>query len=258
MLGSYAYFQWSWVQNYLGMLAFAIGPGMLVLATIGIKGLLDEGATPLVALLGPTASYLALFCLYPEARHRYLLPVFPVLCVVSAVGYKALTMVGREGRILASFLILVTALWWVADYRFSPNQCRYYAPSVAYAADYDAMKQMATSMHTIKPGVILGYSTRLDSGIEAVYYHELPFVWGRGGLRLFGREVVDKLVHDFRISYIWTDDDLVGKLREWFPRARVVMSNPPFRLLDVTPDENRPGDSLRSPSNRGVFQDRNV
>ena len=95
-------------------------------------------------------------------------------------------------------------------------------------ADYDAMKQLALRMRTSKHGVVLGYSSRLDAGLEAVYYNDLPFVLGRGGMNLFGRKEVEKLIHDFHISYVWTDDDLVDKLRAWFPRSSVVMSRAPL------------------------------
>jgi hypothetical protein len=105
------------------------------------------------------------------------------------------------------------------------------------------MKQLALRMRTLKPGIVLGYSGRLDAGLEAVYYNDLPFVWGRGGLKLFGRKEVEKQIQDFYISYMWTDDDLLGKIRAWFPRSSVVMSNPPFCVLDVSPNEDPVGSS---------------
>ena len=235
--------QWDAVQKQLEILTIAVGPGMLLLAAIGLKRLLDEGLTSFVAMLGPSASYLALSWLLPwPPQPRYILPVLPVMCVIASVGYKALTAVGRRGIILASLFLLLSAVWWIADFRFSPNQTRYYVEDTAYTADYDAMKQLALRMRTIRPGVVLGYSHRLDSGLEAVYYHDLPFVSGRRGLELFDRPEVEKLVHDFHVSYIWTDESLLEKVQEWFPRARVVLTGPPFSLLELRPNEDPVGD----------------
>jgi hypothetical protein len=163
--------------------------------------------------------------------------------VIAAAGYKAIIAVGRRGIILASLLLLLTGVWWIADYRLSPNQIRYYFEDTSYPADYDAMKQLAVRMRTIKPGVVLGYSGLLDSGVETVYYHDLPFVLGRAGMELFDRDEVEKLVHDFHISYIWTDENLLHKVQEWFPRGRVVMATPPFCVLDVRPHEDPVGSS---------------
>ena len=242
LLKSLPRMEWNAVQAHLGILALALGPGVLLLASMGLKRLLDKGSITLVAMLGPSASYLAFSSLIGMPQARFLVPVFPVMCVVAAVGYKALTEVGRRGIILASLLILLSAVWWAADYKFSPNQTRYYFEDTAYTADYDAMKQLALRMRTIRPGVVLGYSRRIDSGLDAVYYHDLPFVWGRGGFNLFERPEVEKLVQDFHVSYIWTDESLLEKLQEWFPRARVVLTGPPFSLLELRPNEDPVGD----------------
>jgi len=243
LLGGYAHSQWGVVQKQFENLTTVVGPGMLLLAAIGLKRLLDEGLTSFVAMLGPSAIYLALSWLLPwPPQPRFILPVLPVLCVIASVGYKALTAVGRRGIILASLLLLLSAVWWIADFRFSPNQTRYYVEDTAYPADYDAMKQLALRMRTIRPGVVLGYSRRLDSGLEAVYYHDLPFVSGRRGLELFDRPEVEKLVQDFHVSYIWTDESLLEKLQEWFPRARVVLTGAPFSLLELRPNEDPVGD----------------
>ena len=245
VLRSFPRMEWRALQLHLGILAFALGPGMLLLAAIGLKRLLDEGTITLVALLGPSASYLAFTLLIPLPQPRYLLPIFPVICVVAAVGYKALTAVGRRGINLASLFLLLSAVWWIADYRFSPNQSRYYFEDTADPAEYDAMKQLALRMRTIKPGVVLGYSGRFVSGVETVYYHDLPFVVGRGHVRLFDRDEIEKLVHDFHVSYIWTDEILLDKVQVWFPRGRVVMAGPPFYVLDVRPNEDPVGGSPR-------------
>jgi len=165
------------------------------------------------------------------------MPVLPIICVAAAIGYESLIAVGRRGSIIASALLLLAAVWWVADYKFSPNQSRYYFEDTAYTADYDAMKQLALKMRTIKPGVVLGYAYRLDAGTETEYYHDLPLVVGRGGLKLFGRDEIEKLVRDFHITHIWTDESSINRLREWFPAARVLMDNPPFSVLELTRDE---------------------
>jgi hypothetical protein len=254
LLKSYVRGQWPMVQEYLAMLAFSIGPGMLLLAVIGLKRLLDEGTIPLVTLFGPAGSYLVLICFLPQPRTRYILPVLPILCVLAAVGYQALTAVGRRGTILATLFLLVIAAWWVADYRLSPNQTRYYFEDTTYPAQYDAMKELALRMRTLEPGVVLGYSGRIDAGLEAVYYHDMPFVWGRGGYTLLNRGGVEKLVKDLHISYIWTDEDLLPNVQKWFPTGRVVMANPPFCVLDVRPNEDRDGSSPRgSPDAGQVF-----
>ncbi len=242
LLKRYPRMEWHAVQAQLGVVAFALGPGMLLLASMGLKRLLDQGTITLLAMLGPSASYLAFSLLIPFSTPRYVLPVFPVMCVIASVGYKALTAVGRRGMILASLFLLLTAVWWIADFRFSPNQTRYYVEDTAYTADYDAMKQLALRMRTIRPGVVLSYSRRLDSGLETAYYHDLPLVSGRRGLELFDQPEVEKLVHDFHVSYIWTDESLLEKVQEWFPRARVVLTGPPFSLLELTPNEEPVGD----------------
>ena len=234
--------EWDAVQAHLGNLTIAVGPGMLLLASMGLKRLLDKGLDHVCCHARPIRQLPGIQLADPLPQARFLVPVFPVMCVVASVGYKALTAVGRRGMILASLLLLLSAVWWIADFRFSPNQTRYYFEDTAYTADYDAMKQLALRMRTIRPGVVLGYSRRLDSGLEAVYYHDLPFVSGRGGFNLFDRPEVEKLVQDFHVSYIWTDESLLEKVQEWFPRARVVLTGPPFSLLELRPNEDPVGD----------------
>jgi hypothetical protein len=123
LLGNYVFFRWLAVQRNLEFLVTVVGPGILLLAAVGVKRLLDEGLPLFVAMLGPSAAYLAFSWLLPfPPQPRFILPVLPVLCVIASVGYKALTAVGRRGIIFASLLLLFSAVWWVADFRFSPNQ----------------------------------------------------------------------------------------------------------------------------------------
>ena len=98
LLGGYAHSQWGVVQKQFENLTTALGPGMLLLAAIGLKSLLDEGLISFVAMLGPSASYLALSWLLPwPPQPRFILPVLPVLCVIASVGYKARQR-GRPSR----------------------------------------------------------------------------------------------------------------------------------------------------------------
>jgi len=233
--------EWHAVQAGLGVMAFALGPGMLLLASIGLKRLVDHGTVTLLAMLGPSASYLAFSLLIPFPTPRYYVPVFPVMCVIASIGYKALTALGRRGMILATLCLSLTAVWWIADFRLSPNQSRYYFDDTLYNAEYDAMKKLALRMRTIKPGVLLTYSNKLDSGLETAYYHDLPLVSGRG-MRLFDRPAVEKLVHDFHVSYIWTDSSLLEEVQRWFPKARVLLTGPPFFVLELRPEEAPAGD----------------
>lgn len=94
------------------------------------------------------------------------------------------------------------------------------------------MLPLARELGQLEPGVILGYSNP-DGGLETVYWHRFPFVYGRG------REIdeVQKLVHDFDVRYIWTDQSTVHMIESYFPEARIILSNEPYYVLEVSQED---------------------
>jgi hypothetical protein len=92
------------------------------------------------------------------------------------------------------------------------------------------MLPLARELKNLEPGVVLGYTGLLDGGIETVYWHKLPYVCGRG----LEMHEIQKLVHDFGIRYVWTDQVTKHQIESSFPKAALILSNDLYCVFEIS------------------------
>ena len=91
----------------------------------------------------------------------------------------------------------------MAGYRDQPPT-RYYQYDAEWAATYAKMLPLARELGKRERGVVMGYAYILDGGMETVYWHRQPFVYGRE----LPPEALSKVVEDFGVRYLWTQADM--------------------------------------------------
>jgi hypothetical protein len=206
-----------------------IGPFCTVLALIGCVALFKRDKHKAMALVVPCALYVIAVFLWATYRYRYLLPVLPAAYIAAGFGFVALCR-RRLAWKLAGCLCFAGTLAWGAQGFFEKPRAQYYQEDEGRAAQYASMRELATELGTLEPGVTLGYAESLDAGIETVYWHEFPFVAGHGFTQA---EEIRKLVSDFGVRYIWADKATVDRLKSFLPEARLILRNERYFVFEM-------------------------
>jgi hypothetical protein len=165
---------------------------------------------------------------------RFLVPLLPALLVLAGVGAVWLWHRGRAQAWAAGVLVIGTIGFDIPAY-FERPPTRYYVDDANYAEDYRRMRSLAAQLAKLPPGPVLGYSMSLDGGIETVYFHRFPFVRGRrfDGSGLLDPEVLQRLVHDFGVRYVWVDTATRRDARHLFRDATPRLRNARYAVLEL-------------------------
>lgn len=214
---------------FLRSYGLEIGPFCLILALVGCLALFQRDQRKGIALVLTSALYVIIIFLWPAFKYRFLVPVLLATYIAAAFGFVKLYY-GRSFWKLLGWICLVGTLVWGAQGFFEQPPTRYYHNDDEHAASYEKMLPLARELGQLEPGVILGYSRSLGGGLETIYWHRFPFVYGRG------REIdeVQKLVHDFDIRYIWVEQSTVHVIESCLPEARAILSNEPYYVFEVS------------------------
>jgi hypothetical protein len=213
------------LRSYLSEL----GPFCLVLMLAGTVTLFKANRRRAAAFVLPYAIYAITISLWATFKYRFLVPLLPAAYAAAAFGFVELCDKRRFWRLAGYVCLLGTLAWGIPSF-FEQPPTRYYLDDNIHAADYERMRPLAMALGSLEPGVTLGHSNSLDGGIETVYWHRFPFVYGRG----FNTQEVQKLVHDFDVRYIWTDESTVHQIASEFPEARVILTNEPYYVFDLS------------------------
>lgn len=206
-----------------------LGPFCLALMLVGTVTLFKANRRRAVAFVLPCAIYAITISLWATFKYRFLVPLLPAAYVAAAFGLVKLCDKRRFWRLAGYVCLLGTLAWGIPSF-FEKPPTRYYLDDDIHAADYEKMRPLAIALGSLEPGVTLGYSNSLDGGIETVYWHRFPFVCGRG----FNMQEVQKLVHDFDVRYIWTDESTAQQIASEFPEASVILTNEPYYVLALS------------------------
>jgi hypothetical protein len=217
-----------------------VGPFCLVLLVAGWAGLFRQRRRAALASLLPVLIYTLTVLLWATDRSRFVVPIIPLTYLVAAVGFAFLLRNRLPWRVLGWVCLTGTIAWSVVGYRDQPPT-RYYQNDAEWAATYAKMLPLAQELGKREPGVVLGYAYILDGGIETVYWHRQPFVYGRE----LPPETLNKVVEDFGVRYLWTQADMSEDVLTRFPRAREILANdvfhvfelPSFDLAPLTPEQ---------------------
>jgi hypothetical protein len=218
----------AFVRQYL----LEIGPFCLALAVIGLIQVFKSSKRFFFALVFPSFLYVMIIFLWATYRYRFLVPALPVAYMAASVGFVELYRDTRAKSVfLKAFVIacLAGTIMWGGPSFFQEPPTKYYQYEDMHALQYEEMRTLAFELREMAPGVVLGYSRTLDGGIETVYWHQLPFVYGRG----LEMETIQKLTHDFDVRYIWADQTTVHQVESAFSNAVLVLSGDIYFVFEL-------------------------
>ena len=87
---------------------------------------------------------------------------------------------------------------------------------------------MVEKMKTLKPSLVVGSARSLDGGLEALYYHEFPYVHARG----FDWKLIERIRNDYNAKYFWTDEIMLSKYEAYTDKLKLVATSGKFRLFE--------------------------
>ena len=111
-------------------------------------------------------------------RDRFLAPALPAAYLLGAIGL-AVILRRRRPWPVAGWLLLAGALAWNVPGLLEQPPTRYYRDDAAWAAGYARMRSLVADLNQREHDVVLSYSITLDGGMETVYWHNFPLVYGR-------------------------------------------------------------------------------
>ena len=205
-----------------------VGPFGLILLVAGWAGLFRSRRRVALASLLPFLSYALMVFLWATARDRFVVPIIPLTYLVAAAGFAFLLKGHLPWRALGWICLAGTVAWSVAGYRDQPPT-RYYKNDADWAVGYAKMLPLARELDKLDRGVVLSYAFILDGGMETVYWQHQPLVYGRE----LPPEALGKVVEDFGVRYLWTDPHTFEDALARFPRAREILANDLFHVLEL-------------------------
>lgn len=216
------------IKDFSSGYFFEVGIFCIVLTIIGVVVLINQDFSKALAFILPFTLYCLVIFLWPSYKNRFIVPLLPLTYIAAAFGFSALIRNRMRWKIVGVILFAGMIVWGLPSY-FLEEPTKYYEDSLSHAENYSRMKDLASEMTNLDPGTVLGYSNELDGGIETIYFHRLPFVYGSG----FKIDEMIKLVRDFNVRYIWTDNSNVGTIKNEIPEANLILSNDLFLVFDL-------------------------
>jgi len=208
-----------------------MGPFALVLAAIGALRLWLEDKTRLFTILLPAAVYSATIFLWATYKFRFLVPLLPAVYLLSAYGFGFLYHLPGKRKWLAWLALAGMVGGMLPTYLDSPGGLYAGNETRAQAKLYDQMQPLALELAQREAGVVLGMAQGLDGGIETVYWQRFPFVAGRD----LDPQALVKLVNDFHVRYLWSDEATNAPLLDTFPAAILILESAPFYVYELPP-----------------------
>jgi hypothetical protein len=210
-----------------------LGPFCLSLVAVGLLHVFRTNRPLMRAGVLTFGGCLATMLLWGEFQlTRFLVPLLPACYLLAGAGSA---MLWARGRRWALGVCLLGALGWMVPAYLERPPTRYYSHDANYARRYAAMKRVATRLAELPRGTVLGYAISLDGGIEAIYYHRMPFVRGR---RLVGGEGLDSealrtLAADCSVRYVWVDAKTQRQALRTFGSAQVRLEQDGYAVLEL-------------------------
>ena len=207
----------------------AVGPFCLILAAIGCVRIFRRSRREAVSFTLPFLFYMIIVILWATFKDRFLVPALPAAYIAASVGFVKLW----EGKSVALRLLGVVCLagtlaWGVPRY-FDETPTMYFSDDGWHAHLYSRMLPLVGELSDLEPGVVLGVAPSLDGGFETVYWLGWPFVYGRGR----NMREVQKLVDDFGVRYIWSDQATTGMIESTLPNASLILSNENYQVFEL-------------------------
>ena len=209
-----------------------VGPFCLALATIGCVGIFRRSRREGLAFALPFLAYTIIVILWATFKYRFLVPALLAAYIAAAVGFVKLWEGNHVALRLIGVVCLVGTLAWGVPRFFDETPTMYYADDDKGAHLYGRMLSLVDELKDQEPGVVLGVAPSLDGGFETVYWLGWPFVYGRG----LDVPVVQKLVDDFGVRYVWSDQattPMIDSTISTLPNASLILSNETYQVFEL-------------------------
>lgn len=179
----------------------------------------------------PFLCYTIVIFLWATHRHRYIVPLLAPVYLCAVAGFFVFKRHSSKIYRVAGKILLACAVLAHLYAFLDTHPSRYYADDAQIAHDYNVMLNVADILKEQPRGIILGYTDVLVGGVEAVYYHTMPFVHGRDILG--NTKALKKLILDFLPRYIWTDTSRAQDILHLYPSANIFYTRAPFVIVDI-------------------------
>ena len=212
------------------------GPIILGFAAIGFIYLLWKDRRQLMTLFLPYLFYILMIILWATYKYRFLVPAIPAAYLLAGIGIDILI----KNHLSKTNLVLKSAgvvgliglfVWFIPAYSETPPT-RYYQNDEKHLSQYAQMQEMVNELNSFDTGIVMGFAKSLDGGIETVYWHDMPFVFGRG----LDPNEVQKLAEDFQVRYVWVDQDMLAAFENAFPDAFLLRNNDLYAIFELPQD----------------------
>jgi len=170
---------------------------------------------------------------YPVLVQNSLAPLLPGVFVLAGRGFVWGVRRGGAWAVMSWVSLLGSFVWMLPAY-LEDSPTRYYPDDSYHTERYEEMRSLALEAANLEKGVMLGFSTSLDGGIETVYWSRLPFVAGR----LAGVDISEPgpelgiLIRDFDVRYIWVDESTRERVLSDVPGARLRAQRGSYAIIE--------------------------
>jgi len=217
-----------WFKFFVSIL-WEWGPAGVLL---GIFALFAKRKPKRILILVFLATYLIPIFLWPGFKSRFLAPLLPIAFLFSYFGFLSLKedfpKFFLAGRICLWGIPIWFAFSWICSSILTGSPSRYYTLDLKHKSDYTDMLEMVEKMKTLKPSLVVGSARSLDGGLEALYYHEFPYVHARG----FDWKLIERIRNDYNAKYFWTDEIMLSKYEAYTDKLKLVATSGKFRLFE--------------------------
>jgi hypothetical protein len=226
--GPYALLALKSSAQFLLHLGLETGFGGLVLGGLGCVAFIKHHSRTRVVGAALIVSAVAAPCLgWPDFKYRFLVLLLPFVIILAVVGLE--TCRPRFKKFFAIGAVGGCLVFWIVQIALTGSPAKYYAYDLKHLGDYRLMREAAHFLQTQPPGVVLSFSSPLDGGIEAAWWHLKPIVGGRG----FPAAYLKKMAADFHVRYLLLSPDRRDQIALISPGAELRFENTAYLIYSV-------------------------
>ncbi len=202
-----------------------------LLCAAGFLFSLQKNKVKLFSASLPFLAYIFFILAWGTYRTRYLVPALPAFYLLAAAGFFALKQNASKTLRFTAWIFLSGAILAPLNAFLDNPPMRYYEDSKQVVQHDRIMRTTAEILKEQPRGIVLGYTDFLAGGVEAVYWHDFPFVHGRDILG--DKKALHKLILDFHPRYVWTDKTRLPEILHLYPAAKIVFMDDPLCILEL-------------------------
>jgi 4-amino-4-deoxy-L-arabinose transferase-like glycosyltransferase len=225
-------------KKFITFLVFELSLPGIVLAFLGIFLTLKYRTSRSVTVLIITTTYLLPILLWPGFKSRFLAPLLPLAIIFTCIGihhlFQNTKIKLKWKKIIAGSIFLWFGFSWLLSVSVTGSASRYYTFDLVHKQNYQEMLGLVDKMKGLERGLVIGAARSLDGGMEAIYWHEFPYIHGRPWVSGDGMnwQTVERIRMDYNVKYFWTDDIMLPKYEAYIDKLKLVATSGKFRLYE--------------------------